>query len=85
MEEGDVRSIFRKPRHPYTQGLIRSIPHPDQTDEVLYSISGAVPGIGSMPQGRRFHPRCPDAADLCRLKEPEMLETDGDVRVRAGR
>jgi oligopeptide/dipeptide ABC transporter ATP-binding protein len=82
MEEGDVRSIFLNPQHPYTQGLIRSIPHPDQKNGKLYSISGTVPSISSMPIGCRFSPRCPDAADICKQKEPEMIQLSGDCRVR---
>ncbi|WP_248930716.1 ABC transporter ATP-binding protein [Paenibacillus hamazuiensis] len=82
MEEGDVRSIFHRPRHPYTQGLIRSIPHLNRTNEKLYSISGTVPSIGSMPSGCRFHPRCPNADETCRQSEPEMLRGDGGTFVR---
>ncbi|GMX67037.1 ABC transporter ATP-binding protein [Paenibacillus elgii] len=82
MEEGDVRSIFRNPQHPYTQGLIRSIPHLDQASEKLYSISGAVPSINSMPAGCRFSPRCPDAAGICSKEEPDMLPTGGGCRAR---
>ncbi|MEK3916599.1 ABC transporter ATP-binding protein [Paenibacillus sp. FSL H7-0331] len=82
MEEGDVRSIFHNPQHPYTQGLIKSIPHMDQKNEKLYSISGTVPSISSMPDGCRFSPRCPDAADICRQKEPEMIQTNHNGKAR---
>lgn len=78
MEEGDVRSIFHHPQHPYTQGLIRSIPHLNQTNEKLYSISGTVPSMSAMPTGCRFGPRCPDANDLCRQKEPDMAQVGGN-------
>jgi oligopeptide/dipeptide ABC transporter ATP-binding protein len=82
MEEGDVRSIFQNPQHPYTQGLIKSIPHMDQKNERLYSISGTVPSISSMPSGCRFSPRCPDAADICKQKEPEMIQANENGKVR---
>ncbi|MFD0681155.1 MULTISPECIES: ABC transporter ATP-binding protein [unclassified Paenibacillus] len=82
MEEGDVRSIFHNPQHPYTQGLIKSIPHMGQKNEKLYSISGTVPSISSMPDGCRFSPRCPDAADICRQKEPEMMQACHNGKAR---
>ncbi|WP_211326482.1 ABC transporter ATP-binding protein [Paenibacillus flagellatus] len=82
MEEGDVRSIFRNPRHPYTQGLIRSIPQPGQRGGKLHSIAGNVPGIGSMPTGCRFHPRCADATDACRRSEPDLIETEEGCKAR---
>lgn len=82
MEEGDVRSIFHHPQHPYTQGLIRSIPQLNQKNEKLYSISGAVPSISSMPSGCRFHPRCPDAVEMCKEREPDMLQGVGGSLVR---
>ncbi|MCY9693239.1 ABC transporter ATP-binding protein [Paenibacillus alginolyticus] len=82
MEEGDVRSIFRYPQHPYTQGLIKSIPHMDQKNKKLYSIDGTVPSISSMPNGCRFSPRCPDAADICEQKEPAMVQANENCKVR---
>ncbi len=82
VEEGDVKSIFHHPQHPYTRGLIKSIPHLGQKDKKLYSIQGAVPSISSMPSGCRFSPRCPDATDICRQKEPDMLEINRQRRVR---
>ncbi|TBL77648.1 ABC transporter ATP-binding protein [Paenibacillus thalictri] len=82
MEEGDVRTIFRNPQHPYTKGLIKSIPHMDQKNGKLYSISGAVPSISSMPQGCRFAPRCEEAADICRQREPEMQQLSDSCQAR---
>jgi oligopeptide/dipeptide ABC transporter ATP-binding protein len=81
VEEGDVRSIFREPRHPYTQGLIRSMPHPDHAADELYSIPGTVPGIAAMPTGCRFHPRCPACMPICGLEEPPIATgSAGSVR-----
>lgn len=82
MEEGDVRSVFKNPRHPYTQGLLRSIPHLDRKDGKLYSISGSVPSIASMPSGCRFHPRCPLAYDLCRQQEPGLITSGAGTNIR---
>src|SRR5699024_9095278 len=59
VEEGDSTAIFYDSRHPYTKGLIRSVPRLERTVERLNSIEGSIPGIDSMPTGCRFHPRCP--------------------------
>jgi oligopeptide/dipeptide ABC transporter ATP-binding protein len=72
VEEADVLTIFKKPKHPYTKGLIKSVPPLHQKDKTLYSIPGTVPTINSMPKGCRFHPRCSFATELCVEKEPEL-------------
>ncbi|SDD06092.1 oligopeptide/dipeptide ABC transporter, ATP-binding protein, C-terminal domain-containing protein [Paenibacillus sp. UNCCL117] len=82
MEVGDARTVFKQPQHPYTQGLLKSIPHLDREGERLYSISGSVPSISAMPEGCRFAPRCPHAAELCRRREPQMIAGDGGCFVR---
>ncbi|BDG61252.1 ABC transporter ATP-binding protein [Caldinitratiruptor microaerophilus] len=81
VEEGDVYSIFRNPLHPYTEGLLRSIPRLDETRERLHVIEGVVPNPMHMPKGCRFHPRCPYATDTCREVEPplERVEEGGAV------
>ena len=62
VEEGTVDEVFRTPRHPYTVGLLRSIPRlEEEPGSELYTIQGSIPGIGELPQGCRFHPRCPHA------------------------
>lgn len=82
VEKGDARSIFYNSRHPYTEGLIKSMPKLEQTNKRLYSINGSVPGIDSMPKGCPFHPRCPLATDICRQQEPvlEAIDTERSVR-----
>ncbi|MDR6226212.1 ABC transporter ATP-binding protein [Desmospora profundinema] len=70
VEEADVRTLFRDPRHPYTQGLIQSIPQLDRRKDRLYSIPGNVPNPRRMPSGCRFAPRCQFVMDRCREHEP---------------
>ncbi len=78
MEYGDVRSIFKNPLHPYTQGLLTSIPRLDQdSSEKLFNIKGSVPDLSEMPKGCRFCTRCPEAKELCHKQEPGLAEADG--------
>lgn len=72
VEEADVVSLFKNPLHPYTEGLLRSIPRMDQETEKLHVIEGVVPNPLHMPKGCRFHPRCPYATDECREAQPEL-------------
>ncbi|KIL40094.1 peptide ABC transporter ATP-binding protein [Gordoniibacillus kamchatkensis] len=82
VEEGPVKDIFRDPRHPYTKGLIRSIPRMDIEQKQLYSIPGNVPSPGSITQGCRFAPRCEHAMDKCHELMPELKLADYDHRSR---
>jgi len=77
VEYADVRTIFKEPKHPYTIGLIGSIPRLDQPKEKLYVIEGTVPNPFNMPKGCRFHPRCPEAREICVTKEPELITING--------
>ncbi|MCT1901712.1 ABC transporter ATP-binding protein [Oceanobacillus sojae] len=78
VEFTDKKTLFTKPKHPYTVGLMESIPQYDQDVEGdLAVIKGSVPSPADMPEGCRFAPRCPFATDLCRNKLPN-LETDED-------
>ena len=73
VEHADVYSLFESPRHPYTRGLLASIPKLDhRKSEPLKTIEGTVPGLASLPTGCHFHPRCPLADDLCRTRAPEL-------------
>lgn len=74
VEEGDVRTIMKKPQHPYTKGLIRSLPKLHQKEERLFSIPGNVPKPGSILYGCRFAPRCDEVLDICSNKDPELIE-----------
>jgi peptide/nickel transport system ATP-binding protein len=79
VEEADVYTLFDEPRHPYTIGLMQSIPHiTSPAGDRLASISGSVPSLLQMPSGCRFHERCPQAMDRCTDERPELMPlTDG--------
>lgn len=78
MEYGDVRRIFKHPLHPYTQGLLKSIPRLDQDSaERLFNIPGSVPDLSEMPKGCRFCTRCLEARDKCFAQEPGLYEIEG--------
>lgn len=76
VEETDRFRLFRNPSHPYTQGLLQSIPKLDDQKERLYSIPGQVPNPLQMPQGCRFAPRCSHAMDICKSQEPSLYIVD---------
>ena len=82
VEYGTARQIFRNPLHPYTQGLLASIPRLDKDSERLYAIPGTVPSLNAMPSGCRFCVRCSCAMDVCREKNPPMFETPEGQQVR---
>ncbi len=72
VEEADVVSLFKQPLHPYTEGLLKSIPRMDEEVEKLHVIEGVVPNPLHLPPGCRFHPRCPYAIDKCKQEMPEL-------------
>jgi len=75
VEMGSVEDIVYKPLHPYTNALIDAVPTPDPTAKrVRAVISGEIPSPINPPPGCRFHTRCPVAEDICRQKEPELIE-----------
>ncbi|MCZ2257239.1 ABC transporter ATP-binding protein [Sporosarcina sp. G11-34] len=82
VEYTDVYSLFREPRHPYTIGLLNSLPRHDVDQEKLEPIHGNVPNVNDMPVGCRFAPRCPAATDLCRAELPELMKDDDGNDVR---
>ncbi|GED72898.1 dipeptide/oligopeptide/nickel ABC transporter ATP-binding protein [Brevibacillus reuszeri] len=85
MEQADVYELFDNPKHPYTEGLLKSIPRAnvDQNKaKGLYSIDGMVPNLLHLPQGCRFHPRCEYADATCRVLEPELVDTGNGHMVR---
>jgi oligopeptide/dipeptide ABC transporter ATP-binding protein len=69
VEQASVEAIFRAPAHPYTRGLIACLPRLDGNGR-LGAIGGAMPGLGALPSGCRFHPRCPLAEPRCRVEAP---------------
>lgn len=70
VEQGTVRELFSNPSHPYTRALLSSVPKIDERVEKLYSIAGQPPALFDLPEGCRFAPRCPHAADRCRQAYP---------------
>ncbi len=93
VEQSDVVSLFANPLHPYTDGLLRSIPplvtspgratvaHEGRRRERLHVIDGVVPNPVNLPPGCRFHPRCPKAFGLCRVEEPPLLQAGSGRQV----
>ncbi len=72
-EQAPVKRLFRKPKHPYTIGLMRSIPPLfEDTGEALYNIAGTVPDLSRIPPGCRFAERCPRAVEACSAKVPSL-------------
>jgi oligopeptide/dipeptide ABC transporter ATP-binding protein len=71
-EEGLVEDIFREPKHPYTIGLLGSIPRLGHKVAVLPTIEGSVPSLGKLPKGCRFQDRCPHVHAKCRQEEPPL-------------
>jgi oligopeptide/dipeptide ABC transporter ATP-binding protein len=73
-EQGNTAQIFHDARHPYTQGLLASLPSRSKRGKRLYSIPGAVPNPAHKPAGCPFHPRCPHAILSCRKEYPKMCD-----------
>ncbi|GAA5345578.1 peptide/nickel transport system ATP-binding protein/oligopeptide transport system ATP-binding protein [Planifilum fimeticola] len=82
VEEADVIRLFEQPAHPYTEGLLKSVPSLEEEQKRLYSIRGNVPSPDEWPKGCKFAPRCEKAWEKCRLAEPELLEIAPGHRVR---
>jgi len=74
VEYGDILTMFKKPLHPYTQGLIAAFPHIKAPKHKMNSIPGSPPNLLNPPSGCRFYPRCSYAMDVCRKKVPELKD-----------
>jgi oligopeptide/dipeptide ABC transporter ATP-binding protein len=72
MESGITKDVIHEPMHPYTDGLLRSIPRFHENQERLYQIPGMVPRAYDLPKGCRFEPRCPKAQPICKNEEPPV-------------
>ncbi|GAB3798119.1 ABC transporter ATP-binding protein [Virgibacillus kimchii] len=82
VEEAKVEDIFKKPKHPYTNGLLNSIPSLEKELDRLESIPGNVPAAHAFPKGCRFASRCKHVMNICHEVNPELLEVDNDQKVR---
>jgi peptide/nickel transport system ATP-binding protein/oligopeptide transport system ATP-binding protein len=82
VEISSTKELFENPLHPYTIGLMESIPRPDRGKQRLLTIPGAVPDLINPPSGCKFHPRCPYAVAECRIDLPRLEKVDGDRYVR---
>jgi oligopeptide/dipeptide ABC transporter ATP-binding protein len=86
VEETDIRSLFRAPLHPYTVGLIGSVPVLGQVKDELDAIPGNVPNLIALPEGCRFAPRCKARAEnnlqICWERIPELREVSPGHKVR---
>jgi peptide/nickel transport system ATP-binding protein/oligopeptide transport system ATP-binding protein len=86
LEEGSTQAIFEDPKHPYTRGLLKSIPKLGERAthgrRRLQEIAGIVPSLYELPAGCRFLPRCPDAMEICRQKVPELIDLGDKHSVR---
>ena len=76
-ETAIVKELFKHPLHPYTKGLLHSVPKLDQSEE-LAMIPGAVPNLIAPPTGCRFHPRCPSRMPICVTEKPAVVEHTAD-------
>ncbi|MER5851095.1 ABC transporter ATP-binding protein [Streptomyces sp. NPDC002012] len=76
VESAPVHEIYKAPAHPYTKGLLQSIPRLDQKGRELYAIKGLPPNLLHIPPGCAFNPRCPMAQEICRGEVPPLFEVD---------
>ncbi|MBE7056776.1 MAG: ABC transporter ATP-binding protein [Ruminococcaceae bacterium] len=76
VEEGTIDQIFENPVHPYTKGLLKSIPSLDKQVDELYSIPGVVPNLYNLPVGCKFADRCPEACEECSKGRPARFEVE---------
>jgi peptide/nickel transport system ATP-binding protein len=79
-EIGNVRDVIKDAKHPYTKGLMGSIPVVGHDVDVLQQIDGAMPRLNEIPKGCAFNPRCPDASDRCFSERPDLMATGGASR-----
>jgi peptide/nickel transport system ATP-binding protein/oligopeptide transport system ATP-binding protein len=80
-EQAPVKDLFKDPKHPYTKGLLNSIPKLGHKTEYLPTIEGQVPSLSKLPKGCRFQDRCPFVMDKCRVDEPVLVEVGPERKV----
>jgi oligopeptide/dipeptide ABC transporter ATP-binding protein len=78
VESGRRDELLQQPRHPYTRALLDALPHPEAArDTPLVAIKGAPPSPQQIPDGCRYHPRCPYAIEICTTDDPPLVPTGG--------
>lgn len=77
MEDGNIEEVIKNPLHPYTQGLISSIPNITKKEGELKAIEGSPPSFLVLPSGCKFNPRCSKVMEICKTKEPQLVEVKG--------
>ena len=82
VEVADVVSIFQKPAHPYTQGLLKAIPKLNEHVDRLYNIKGLVPRFNELPAGCAVAPRCPYRKEVCDTTMPQLRQVSQEHCVR---
>lgn len=82
VERAYIKDIYKNPQHPYTQGLLKSIPNIELAEQKLEAIQGSPPDLLNLPKGCRFWPRCSSAMEKCRRTEPQLIETEPNHFVR---
>ncbi len=79
VEAGRTQQVFKEPKHPYTVGLMRSFPSITGPLQPLTGIPGSPPNLAHPPEGCRFHPRCPQVMDRCKVEHPEFYTREQDL------
>jgi len=83
VEMGRVDEVLYQMKHPYTRGLLTALPRPTHRGQSLQSIAGSVPDGLHLPPGCPFHPRCPEAMDVCRGEKPPLLSVGPNEHLAA--
>lgn len=78
-EIGTVQQVVKNPQHPYTKGLMGSIPSLTERVDRLVQIPGSMPRLDSIPQGCAFNPRCPEVFDRCKAERPELIAVENSM------
>jgi peptide/nickel transport system ATP-binding protein len=83
VEQGSVDAVMNDPQHPYTRALLSAVPVPDpESGREVIRLEGDMPSPSAPPQGCHFHPRCPQATDLCRQVYPDETRLPDGRRIR---
>jgi oligopeptide/dipeptide ABC transporter ATP-binding protein len=81
-EVAPAYDLFAAPKHPYSEGLLKSVPSLDLDEQELYRMEGTLPSLGDLPSGCRFHPRCPHVLEVCTRQQPPLLALQAEAAPR---